>query len=158
MNDRRHLDRMAQQLSNSGRLEGPVVVVGHSAGAASGAWMTPALVRSGVHIVGLVFVDGNDSPNRLIERSWKDLESVPIKAVMAPPSRCNRYGRLTRYLEELRPGSVEVVPGAGHGDFEMTDSSVYRRLCQDRSGPAAWAAVQRAVLAAIAGLIEDSSG
>jgi pimeloyl-ACP methyl ester carboxylesterase len=153
MNDRRHLNRVAARLVDSGRLTGPVVVVGHSAGAAAGSWMTPTFIRAGIDVAGLVYVDGNDSPNHLIERAWPALAQVPIRAVMAPPSPCNRNGRLTEFLEKRRPGSVTIVAGAGHGDLEMTGATIYRRTCGDRSGPNEWRAVRLAVLAEVEGLI-----
>lgn len=154
MNDRHHLDRLARRLITTGRLAGPVVIVGHSAGAASGTWIAPRLIDAGIEVRGLVYVDGNDSPNHLIERAWKDVTRIPIRAVMAPPNPCNRQGRLTSFLQARRPGSVLVVPGAGHGDIEMTGAAVYRRACADRSGPTQWAAVKKAVLACIGELLE----
>ena len=155
MNDRRHLDRLVRRLIDSGTLVGRVVIVGHSAGAAAASWMTPGLMSSGVDVAGLVFVDGNDSPNHLIERAWTDLETVPIRAVMAPPSPCNRHGRLSAFLESRRPGSVTEIAGAGHGDFEMTGAAVYRRTCKDRSGPTEWVQVQAAVVTCIEELCRD---
>jgi len=146
MNDRRHLTSVAKRLATSGRLMGPVVIVGHSAGAAAGSWIAPKLIDAGVEVRGLVYVDGNDSPNHLIERAWPMLESVPVRAVMAPPSPCNRDGRLAAWLAERRPGCVQVIDGAGHGDFEMASHAVYRRACGDSSGPEQWRAVQFAVL------------
>lgn len=154
MNDRRHLNRLADRLVGSGRLTGPVVIVGHSAGAAAGSWIAPTFVKSGVEVAGLVFVDGNDSPNHLLERAWIELAPIPIRAVMAPPNPCNRQGRLTSFLETHRPGSVLVIPGAGHGDIEMSGAAVYRRACGDRSGPSQWLAVQSAVLGCIDHMLE----
>lgn len=158
MNDRRHLSNVAHRIVASRRLTGPVVVVGHSAGAAAASWIAPKLRESGVNIAGLVYVDGNDSPNHLIERAWESLADVPIRAVMSPPSPCNRRGRLTDFLEKYRPGSVTIVPGAGHGDIEMNGAVVYRSACGDRSGPKEWRAVQRAVLAEIERLIDPRTG
>lgn len=43
MNHRRHLSTVARRLVASRRLAGPVVIVGHSAGAAAGSWMTSLL-------------------------------------------------------------------------------------------------------------------
>lgn len=154
MNDRRHLMRIAGRLAASGRLTGSVVIVGHSAGAATGTWITPILVRSGIDVAGLIYVDGNDSPNHLIERAWPDVANVPVRAVMAPPSPCNRQGRLSDFLEQRRPGNVTVVADAGHGDLEMTGAAIYRRTCGDRSGPAQWQAVLTAVLAAIGDVLD----
>ena len=114
--------------------------------------MTPILRSAGVEVTGLVFVDGNDSPNHLIERSWAHLSDLPIRAVMAPPNPCNRHGRLTQFLDERRPGSTVTVPGSGHGDLEMLGAGVYRRACGDRSGPSQWQAVQREVIHAIRNL------
>lgn len=149
MNDRRHLDAVVDRLVESGRLTDSVVIVGHSAGAAAGSWMTPRLLSRGVVVRGLVYVDGNDSPNHLIERSWESLASVPITAIAAPPSPCNRQGRLASFLSARRPGSVLVIEGAGHGDLEMAYRGIYRLTCRDTSGPLQWRAVQTAALTAI---------
>ncbi len=157
MNSRRHLDHLADRLAHSGRLAGPVVIVGHSAGAASGTWMTPRLVSAGVDVRGLVYVDGNDSPNHLIEKAWRGVSNIPIRAVMAPPSPCNRDGQLTGYLQLHRPGSVKVVAGSGHGDIEMSESAMYRRMCGDRSGAQEWSAVQVAVLVAVSSVSTEST-
>lgn len=153
MNDRRHLDRVANRLIDSDRLRGQVVIVGHSAGAAAGSWIAPVLISAGVQVRGLVFVDGNDSPNHLIERSWRLLADIPIRAVMAPPSPCNRGGHLTRFLEEERPGCVKVIPSAGHGDIEMNGAGVYRRACSDESGPREWQLVHQAVMDSVKSLL-----
>lgn len=153
MNSRRHLGEVADRLIDSGHLAGAVVIVGHSAGAAAASWMAPRLVDSGVDVLGLVYVDGNDSPNHLIEKAWPRLESLPVRAVMAPPNPCNRDGRLIRFLERERPGSVQVIDGAGHGDIEMQGANVYRRVCGDISGVTEWRAVQGAVLESVGQLV-----
>jgi len=153
MNSRRHLASVADRLIASGHLTGAVVIVGHAAGAASGSWMAPRLVEAGVDIRGLVYVDGNDSPNHLISKSWPAVESLPIRAVMSPPSPCNRDGQLTDFLEAQRPGSVTVIPGAGHGDIEMHGATMYRRVCKDTSDVAEWLAVQSAVLDSVGQLL-----
>lgn len=149
MNSRSHLDHLAERLVDSGRLAGQVVIVGHSAGAASGSWIAPRLIDRRVDVRGLVYVDGNDSPNHLIEQALPRLDSLPIRAVMAPPSPCNRQGRLSRLLEARRPGSVEIIPGAGHGDIEMLGAAVYRRVCKDTSEVGEWHVVQAAVVRAV---------
>ncbi|MDD2857630.1 MAG: hypothetical protein PHU75_03055 [Candidatus Nanopelagicales bacterium] len=132
MHSRAHLVRIADRLAP--QLRGhEVVVVGHSAGAAAGAWISAALLDAGVEVRGIVMVDGNDSPNHLIEQSLPQLASVPIRAVLAPPSPCNRQGRLQALLDEQRPGSTTVIPGSGHGDIEMEPSAVYRHACGDDS-------------------------
>lgn len=154
MNSRAHLDHLAKRLVDSGRLKGPVVIVGHSAGAAAGSWMTPRFITAGVDVRGLVYVDGNDSPNHLIERVWSGLAAVPIRAVMAPANPCNRDGQLTSFLEQHRPGSVLVITGAGHGDIEMSRTTMYRGFCGDDSDPGTWKTVQQATLAAVADFID----
>ncbi len=153
VNSRGHLARVAERLVASGLLSGPVVVVGHSSGAAVGAWIAPILIRSDVDVRGLVFVDGNDSPNHLMEQAWPELQDLPIQAVQAPPSLCNRGGHLADLLSTRRPGSVTVIPGAGHGDIEMHRGEIYRLACGDVSEPKVWAEVQHAVLAEIANLL-----
>jgi len=153
MNSRSHLDHLAERLVDSGRLAGPVVIVGHSAGAAAGSWIAPRLIDRRVDVRGLVYVDGNDSPNHLIEQALPRLDSLPIRAVMAPPSPCNRQGRLSRLLEARRPGSVEIIPGAGHGDIEMLGAAVYRRVCRDSGELVTWQKVQHAVIRTIHSLL-----
>jgi pimeloyl-ACP methyl ester carboxylesterase len=149
MNERRHLGHVARRLVASGHLGGPVVIVGHSAGSAAGSWIAPLLIKDGVDVRGLVFVDGNDSPNHLIEKAWPEIRGLGIRAVMAPPSPCNRQGRLTDFLRERGESNVVVIPGAGHGDLEMSGAVVYRRACGDASDRSAWHAVQEATLDAI---------
>lgn len=151
MNSARHLDRVAVRLEP--RLAGrSVVVVGHSAGAAAGAWLAARWAGAGRRVRGLVLVDGNDSPTRLLERAWPDLDTVPVRAVLAPPGPCNRGGRLERFLGEHRPGVTEVIPGSGHGDIEGVPSSVYRWACGDDASPEVRDRVLRAVVAAVADL------
>lgn len=118
--------------------------------------MTPVFLAAGVDIRGLVYVDGNDSPNHLIERAWPGLSNVQIRAVAAPPSPCNRHGRLTDFLEQHRPRSVVVVPGSGHGDVEMSGAQVYRRMCGDSSRAPQWRAVQGEVLDAVSDLLDQA--
>ena len=149
MNSRRHLDAVADRLIDSGHLAGDVVMVGHSTGAAAASWITPRLLTGGVDVRGLIYVDGNDTPNHLIEKAWPKLESVPIQAIMAPPNPCNRDGRLVPFLERERPGSVQVIDGAGHGDIEMLGTGAGRRVCKDTSGVSEWRAVQSAVLESV---------
>lgn len=150
MNSRRHLDGVGARLAP--RLAGhPVVVVGHSAGAAAGAWLGTRWVDQGVDVRGIVMVDGNDSPNGLIESSWPSLDGVAVRGVLAPPSPCNREGRLERFLEERRPGCTVVIPGSGHGDIEQVESAVYRWACRDTST----ADVRRTVLTAVLDTVDD---
>jgi len=114
-------------------------------------------VASGVEVRGLVYVDGNDSPNHLIERAWPGLADIPIRAVMAPPSPCNRQGQLADWLRSRRPGSVEAIAGAGHGDIEMLGAGVYRWACGDIDDPQRWRSVQGAVLDAVARILGGAS-
>lgn len=156
MNSHRHLDELAAELARvcAGQ---PVVIAGHSAGAASGSWIGMRLLEAGIDLRGLVYIDGNDSPNHLIEMAWPSLETVPIRAVLAPPSPCNRQGRLAAYLDEHRPGSYDVIPGSGHGDIEIRESAIYRRACGDDSSAETKAAVLAAVVDAIAELAGSTS-
>lgn len=155
MNSRRHLDGLAAELARASAGQ-PVVIAGHSAGAAAGSWIAMRLLEAGIDLRGLVYIDGNDSPNHLLEKAWPSLEAVPIRAVLAPPSPCNRQGRLAVYLDVHRPGSYVVIPGSGHGDIEIHESAVYRRACGDDSSPQTKASVLAAVIDAIAGLVPSS--
>jgi pimeloyl-ACP methyl ester carboxylesterase len=126
-----------------------VVVVGHSAGAAAGARLAARWVGHGVDVRGIVMVDGNDSPNGLIWASWPSLDGIGVRGVLAPPSPCNREGRLQRFLDERRPGCAVVIPGSGHGDIEQVDSAVYRWACGDASTVETRHAVLTAALDAV---------
>jgi pimeloyl-ACP methyl ester carboxylesterase len=112
-----------------------VVLVGHSAGAAAACQLALFLRNSSIPLLGIVLVDGTDSPNKLIESALPDLRSVPIWGVLAPPNPCNRQGALENLLAQNRPGHYEVIAGSGHGDIEMDDSRIYRRACRDASTP-----------------------
>jgi pimeloyl-ACP methyl ester carboxylesterase len=101
MNSRRHLQRIARRLAAGMGDGASVVLVGHSAGAAAACPLAVDLAGRGVQVLGIVMVDGADSPNRLIERTLPDLSSVPITGVLAPPNPCNRQGRLAGLLELL---------------------------------------------------------
>ncbi len=118
---------------------GPLVVAGHSAGAAAGAWIAGLLARKGVDVRTVILIDGVESPTRLIRRAWPSLAGTSVRAVCAPPSRCNRNGALSAWLAE-QTGDVEsvLVPGAGHGDIEGPTRAAYRWACgDDPSQPAA---------------------
>ena len=132
---RTHLRRMAARLSTAagGR---PVVVSGHSAGAAAGCFLAVELRALGTDVRGAVLIDGVDSPTHLIARYLPELAGRRVAAVLAPASPCNRQGALGRYLESLPWVRVETVPGAGHGDIEGAGIGVYRRACRDTSDPA----------------------
>ena len=130
-NNAGHLTRIADQmLSLIG--PGPVVVAGHSAGASAGAWIAAELVARGVDVTSLVCIDGVESPTHLIQRSWERLSAVPVRAVCAPPSRCNRQGALAAWLEaQDRAAEIVIVPGSGHGDIEGASQGIYRWACGD---------------------------
>lgn len=155
MNSSRHLDRIGDRLQ--ARLSGrTVVVAGHSAGAAAGAWLAARWVAQGLPVAGLVLVDGNDSPTGLLARAWPGLEDVPVRAVLAPPSPCNRDGRLERFLAEHRPGAAIVVPDSGHGDIEGSPSAVYRWACGDDTSADVRTIVLAEVLEAVAAVLAGS--
>jgi pimeloyl-ACP methyl ester carboxylesterase len=130
-NNASHLSHVADEVERM-VAAGPVVVVGHSAGASSGAWIAAALLDHGVSVTSVVMVDGVESPTGLIRRSWPRMVSVRVHAVCAPPSRCNRDGALAAWLAD-RPGECElvIVPGSGHGDIEGPSRALYRWACGD---------------------------
>ena len=130
-------------------VQGPIVIVGHSAGAAAGTYLASVLRERGADVRGLVYVDGVDSPNHLIRDHLGDLDGVRVAAVLAPPSPCNREGALQRYLADCPQVDVQVVAGAGHGDIEGAGLGIYRRACRDTSTPATADLVLATVLAEI---------
>lgn len=148
MNSRRHLNALTRSLVPAVQGQ-PVTIVGHSAGSAAGSWIATQLIEQGMQVIGIVMVDGNDSPNHLIEQSWAALADIPIRAVLAPPSPCNRQGLLQKYLDENRPGCVTVIPGSGHGDIELLPSQMYRKVCGDSSTPETKQRVLAAVISAV---------
>lgn len=142
-NNARHLDDVTDRLRDA-LAPGPVVILGHSAGAAAGAWIAGRLVGLDAHVTVLILVDGVESPARLIRRAWPALSDVSVRAVCAPPSRCNARGALAAWLSR-QAGDVEtvVVPGSGHGDLEGATSAVYRWGCGDDPGQPAGDVVRR---------------
>ena len=135
MNSRRHLRRIADRIAMAVGRGGSVVLVGHSAGAAAACQLALFLRNLRIPVLGIVLVDGTDSPNKLIESNLSDLRSVPIWGVLAPPNPCNRQGAVETLLARDRPGDYEVIAGSGHGDIEMAESRIYRRACRDASTP-----------------------
>jgi pimeloyl-ACP methyl ester carboxylesterase len=127
----RHLDVVVERLAPM-CADGPVAVIGHSAGGAAGAWIAAGLAGIGLSVRGLVLVDAVESPTGLIRRAWPRLAGIRVRAACAPPSRCNRDGALAAWLGEQR-GDVAVVevPGSGHGDIEDAAGAVYRWACGD---------------------------
>ncbi len=153
MNNASHLTRLAEQYAP--RLQGRrCVVVGHSAGAAAGSWLGSELRRTGIEVGGFVYVDGNESPTHLIGRAWPFIGDLPIRAVCAPPSRCNRDGQLANWLL-TKPGDVvvEVIDGSGHGDIEGRTTPVYRWACGDASSLAVRTIVMERTLSHVDGLL-----
>ena len=155
MNSTLHLNAISRRIAPRLQDE-PVTIVGHSAGAAAGAWLATQLIQQQVNINGIVMVDGNDSPNHLIEKAWPLLQDTTIRAVLAPPSPCNRQGMLQKFLDENRPGITTVIPGSGHGDIEVLPSQMYRRVCGDNSTSETKQRVLNAVLSAIEDIQEIS--
>lgn len=136
-NNAQHLDRLATTLLPD--VVGPLVVAGHSAGAAAGAWLAAGLRDRGADLRALVMVDGVESPTKLISRAWPRLGGVAVDAICAPPSRCNRHGALADWLA-AQSGDLRVscILGSGHGDIEGRPHAVYRWACGDDPGqPAA---------------------
>lgn len=134
------LRRRAEQLSLAlVALPTPVVLVGHSAGAAAAVWIAATWMQadsaSPPALAGIVLVDGVDSLTGLIRRGLPLLDAIPMRAVLAPPSPCNRHGALSDYLTAHRPGISEVIDGSGHGDIEGEERWVYARACGDSSSP-----------------------
>ena len=144
-NNTRYLDRVARAVTGPCG-EGPIVVVGHSAGAAAGAWVAARLVEVGRDVRTLVFVDGVESPVRAISRSWPVLQAIPVVAICGDPRPCNRNGALERWLRDRQHDAdprlqIVSVAGMGHGDVEGTGVGIYVRVCGDDP-----AAPQREVL------------
>jgi pimeloyl-ACP methyl ester carboxylesterase len=130
VNNDRYLDHVAQFLREY--TPPGAVIVGHSAGAAAGAYLAPALESC----AGLVMVDGVDNPTHHIHQSWPVISQMPVIAICAPPNPCNRHGLLARHLREWGfSGLGGVVRGSGHGDIEDGEPPVYRVVCRSRSTP-----------------------
>lgn len=121
-NNASYLDQVAARIADV--VTGPCVLVGHSAGAAAAAHLATGLAQ----VRGIVFVDGNESPTKLLERAWPRIQQVPMVAICAPPNRCNRSGRFAGWAQAHGiPGCV--IPGMGHGDIEGADRWMYRLAC-----------------------------
>jgi pimeloyl-ACP methyl ester carboxylesterase len=134
-NNTRYLTRVAREIVARGCAR-PMVVVGHSAGAAAGAWIASTLRDQGVPVAGLVLVDGVESPVGSLRRSWPRLRGVPVTALCGSPSPCNRRGALQEWLQSREvdsswPLEIVRIEGMGHGDIEGAGLMVYRRLCGD---------------------------
>jgi hypothetical protein len=153
INNSSYLTTVASRLAQ-GLPSGPVVVVGHSAGAAAGAWIAGALIDDGVDVRRMVMVDGVESPAGLIRRAWPRLEAVDVVDITGEPSPCNRQGALVDWLaQQERPSVVIPIPGAGHGDIEVERSLVYRWACGDDSSDEVRAWVLATVVESVIGAL-----
>lgn len=119
---------------------GPMIGVGHSAGAAivaHAAMVLGSIHRGGgsgasadadpathgsrvvipIDVAGLALLDPVDSVGRLFARALPSLDAVPIESMTCRPSRCNRHGVLGDEL--VRAGRLVVPhPDLNHGDPE----------------------------------------
>jgi len=156
INNSRFLTRVAARIG-AGLPAGPVVVFGHSAGAAAGAWIAADLLDSGVDVRRLVMADGVESPAGLVRRAWEGLQPIDVVDVVGDPSRCNRHGELADWLQRQdRPSIVVPISGGGHGDIEVERSLVYEWACGDDSSDAVRQVVlETVVTATIHGLTRD---
>lgn len=123
MNAVTHVRALADGLMTlPGILDGPLVLGGHSAGAAVVVAMADHLADRGVRVRGLVLIDGVDNRAHMayrVLRSTTLLQMTPVMLIDGEPSRCNQYGDLTRTLLAEGPGVMGWrVHGAGHGDVE----------------------------------------
>lgn len=137
-NNTRFLTRVADAIADL-RSTGPVVIVGHSAGAPAGAWIASRLVNRGLPVSEVVLVDGVESPARTLRRAWPSLARVRVTAICGPPSRCNRQGSLGAWLAQAPhaaqpPVVIERLDRMGHGDIEGAGIGVYVRMCRDDAG------------------------
>lgn len=141
---RANLRSLARRLVDGGITS--AVLIGHSAGAAAACYLAEYLGRIGVQVRGVVIVEGVDSPNRLIASSLPALAGVPVAAILAPASPCNRHGALEKWLLDHPRVQMTMVVGAGHGDIEGAGLTIYRRACGDRSDAKTADVVLRAVV------------
>ncbi len=143
--DKRHLRSITRRITVKFPAR-PLVLVGHSAGAAAATFIASELQKGGADLAGLIYADGVDSPNHLISRYLPRLQGVSIRAVLAPPSACNRHSRLEKYLATQPQVEVRVIPGAGHGDIEGAGIPVYQKMCRDESTVAVAQEFRRALI------------
>lgn len=109
----------------------PVILVGHSAGAAAACGVASMLDE----VQGIVMVDGVDSPRHHIRRYLdSSTRPSPITALCGAPGPCNRYGALCHLLAG-RGIHIENYPWMSHGAIEPPGTSVYERLCRTRVTP-----------------------
>lgn len=152
INNAGYLTKVAARLRH-GLPDGPVAVVGHSAGAAAGSWLAAEFAQSGMDVRALIMVDGVESPAGLMRRAWPRLQGVPVLALCAPPSRCNREGQLEAWLAN-QGGEVvvSVLPGMGHGDIEGEPARIYEWACREQSS----AEIRRRVVTTVADWVVDA--
>lgn len=104
-------------------------------------------LATGLHTVqGIVFVDANESPTHLMKRAWPKLSTVPMVAICAPASRCNRHGAFARWARAHDVAGC-VVEAMGHGDIEGNERAMYRIVCGDVSTGSTRTLVQELVIA-----------
>lgn len=129
----------------AGQVGPPLVLAGHSAGAAAALHEAAVLLhRGGLTPAGLLLLDPTDSLAAVGTRALPDLDDVPVLVVAGPPGRCNRGGALVAALADRRAGflGARLLHG-GHGDAEGKVSPLYRAACGDRTAAEDVALVHR---------------
>lgn len=146
--NRRRLARIAKALIQK-YSHREFVIIGHSAGAAAASFIAIQFLSRGANVKGLIFADGVDSPNRLIAESMRSLGQLPVTAVIATPSPCNRDGLLARDLAHYPNVRMVMIPDAGHGDIEGAGIFIYRKICKDTSTAGVASTFRKALLQAL---------
>ncbi|HAM24774.1 MAG TPA: hypothetical protein DHW34_05635 [Actinobacteria bacterium] len=131
MNDIAVMGTIAQQVEAQRSPGVPLVIIGHSAGGQVALEAARTLVCDGADVRGVILIDGNASRERVLEPAYAQLvaHGVPVRLIAGAPGRCNRGGRLEKWLSENASGfaGVRVLTGR-HCDVEGERADLACRL------------------------------
>lgn len=131
MNDIAVMGTIAHQVEAQRAPGVPLVVIGHSAGGQVALEAARTLVCDGADVRGVILIDGNASRERVLEPAYAQLvaHGVPVRLIAGAPGRCNRGGRMEKWLSENASGfaGVRVLTGR-HCDVEGERADLACRL------------------------------
>lgn len=137
--------------------QGPVIVMGHSAGGAGAAHAAAHLLACGVAVRGVVLVDPNESLTPMLVPALDVLAALDRQALrlaVAEPGRCNRQGLGPRMIAEHGASfvGVRMVKGT-HCEIEGAAADIVcRRVCGGASDPVRSARLRGLLTAWVSGI------
>lgn len=136
----------------------PLLLAGHSAGAAWAAALAAEAVRAGAPVAGLLMLDPVPAAGFDAALATLVAHAVPLRAWVAPRQACNAQGAARALLAARGATPVEAPPGATHADAEGEDTDALAAWACGPPQSAPVQALRRWLTATAAALAPSSAG